>query len=179
MIACKTIIGFGAPTKAGTAATHGSPLGKDEIAGAREKLGWSHGPFDVPEPIFSAWRKVGARAAVGLPQVGEAPCRDGRALTAPSSTAASRATSRRPFGEAIGLRLQGQGRSRKALVGDAQVEQKVLEVINPVLPDTVGGSADLTGSNNTKTGLAEGQHAPTPPAATSTTASASTRWPRP
>ena len=61
MIACKTIIGFGAPTKAGTAATHGSPLGKDEVAGAREKLGWSHGPFDVPEPIFSAWRKVGAR----------------------------------------------------------------------------------------------------------------------
>ena len=61
MIACKTIIGFGAPTKAGTAATHGSPLGKDEVAGAREKLGWSHGPFDVPEPILSAWRKVGAR----------------------------------------------------------------------------------------------------------------------
>src|SRR5688572_19839247 len=61
MIACKTIIGFGAPTKAGTAATHGSPLGKDEIAGARTKLGWSHDAFDIPEPIFSAWRKIGAR----------------------------------------------------------------------------------------------------------------------
>ncbi|MBV9969324.1 MAG: transketolase family protein, partial [Xanthobacteraceae bacterium] len=50
LIACRTVIGFGAPTKAGTAATHGSPLGKDEVAGAREKLGWNHPPFDIPEP---------------------------------------------------------------------------------------------------------------------------------
>jgi len=56
LIACKTVIGYGAPTKAGTAATHGSPLGKDEIAGARQKLGWNHAPFDIPEAIFSAWR---------------------------------------------------------------------------------------------------------------------------
>jgi transketolase len=61
LIACKTVIGYGAPTKAGTAATHGSPLGKDEVAGARQKLGWNYPPFDIPEPIFSAWRKIGAR----------------------------------------------------------------------------------------------------------------------
>ena len=63
MIACKTIIGYGAPTKAGTAATHGSPLGKDEVAGARQKLGWPYPPFEIPEPIFTAWRKIGAQAA--------------------------------------------------------------------------------------------------------------------
>src|SRR6516225_5913925 len=59
MIACKTIIGYGAPTKAGTAATHGSPLGKDEVAGARQKLGWPYAPFEIPEPVFTAWRKIG------------------------------------------------------------------------------------------------------------------------
>src|SRR5947207_12042712 len=61
MIACKTIIGYGAPTKAGTAATHGSPLGKEEVAGARVKLGWTAPPFEIPEPIFTAWRKIGGR----------------------------------------------------------------------------------------------------------------------
>src|SRR5260370_11806438 len=60
LIACKTVIGYGAPTKAGTAATHGSPLGKDEVAGARHKLGWNYPPFDIPEPIFTALRKIGA-----------------------------------------------------------------------------------------------------------------------
>ncbi len=63
MIACKTIIGYGAPTKAGTAATHGSPLGKDEVAGARQKLGWAHEPFVVPDAIRAAWAKAGQRGA--------------------------------------------------------------------------------------------------------------------
>src|SRR5690242_7408673 len=61
MIACRTIIGFGAPKKQGTAATHGSPLGKDEIGGAREKLGWPYPPFEIPAAILDAWRQVGTR----------------------------------------------------------------------------------------------------------------------
>ena len=63
LIACRTVIGYGAPKKAGTAATHGSPLGAEEVAGAREKLGWSHAPFVVPNEILSAWRAVGERGA--------------------------------------------------------------------------------------------------------------------
>src|SRR5579864_2169258 len=62
LIACKTTIGFGAPTKAGKASAHGSPLGADEIKGAREKLGWTHAPFEIPADILSAWRKAGERS---------------------------------------------------------------------------------------------------------------------
>jgi transketolase len=61
MIACKTIIGFGAPTKAGTAAVHGSPLGAEEIKGARERLGWEYPPFVIPDDISAWWRGVGER----------------------------------------------------------------------------------------------------------------------
>ena len=62
LIACKTTIGFGAPTKAGKSSSHGSPLGADEIKGAREKLGWTHAPFEIPADILSAWRKAGERS---------------------------------------------------------------------------------------------------------------------
>ncbi|MPZ32244.1 MAG: transketolase [Rhodospirillales bacterium] len=149
MIACKTVIGFGAPTKAGTAATHGSPLGKDEVAGAREKLGWSHGPFDIPEPIFSAWRKVGARgksarrkwvkrhAAMAEPDRVEFDRRIKGDIPA-------------AVGEAIDA-FKAKVATEKPSWATRKSSQEVLEVINPVLPDTVGGSADLTGSNNTKT----------------------------
>uniref|UniRef100_UPI0026101720 1-deoxy-D-xylulose-5-phosphate synthase N-terminal domain-containing protein n=1 Tax=uncultured Kiloniella sp. TaxID=1133091 RepID=UPI0026101720 len=63
LIACKTVIGFGAPTKAGTSKTHGAPLGDDEIAGTREKIGWPHAPFEIPKNILKAWRAAGERGA--------------------------------------------------------------------------------------------------------------------
>ena len=66
LIACRTIIGYGAPKKQGTAATHGSPLGEDEVKGAREKLGWRHAPFEVPKPILASWRAAGSRHAADL-----------------------------------------------------------------------------------------------------------------
>ncbi len=149
LIACKTMIGYGAPTKAGTAATHGSPLGKDEIAGAREKLGWSHAPFDIPEAVFSAWRKVGARGKTARRKWTK------RHADMPAEDRAE--FDRRMKGdippavdEAIAA-FKTKIATDKPSWATRKSSQEVLEVINPVLPDTIGGSADLTGSNNTKT----------------------------
>src|SRR5690606_25051493 len=61
LIACKTVVGYGAPTKAGKSSTHGEPLGVDEIKGAREQLGWRAAPFEIPAPILDAWRALGAK----------------------------------------------------------------------------------------------------------------------
>jgi transketolase len=149
MIACKTVIGFGAPTKAGTAATHGSPLGKDEVAGARQKLGWSYPPFEIPEPIFTAWRKVGAR--------GKSQRRKWLKRHAAMPEADRAEFDRRlkgdipPEVDAAIVAFKSKVANEKPSWATRKASQEALEVINPVLPDTVGGSADLTGSNNTKT----------------------------
>ena len=147
LIACKTVIGYGAPTKAGTAATHGPPPGKDGIAGAPQKPSWSHGPFDIPEPIFSAWRKIGARGKTARRKWAK-------------RLAAVRAEERTEFarrqrgdlpasvGEAIAA-FKPKAATDKPAWATRKSSQEVLEVINPVLPDTIGGSADLTGSNTT------------------------------
>jgi transketolase len=149
MIACKTVIGYGAPTKAGTAATHGSPLGKDEVAGARQKLGWNYPPFDIPEPIFSAWRKIGAR--------GRSARRNWTKRHSAMADADRAEFDRRlkgdipaDVGEAIAA-FKAKVAAEKPSWATRKSSQEALEVINPILPDTVGGSADLTGSNNTKT----------------------------
>ena len=148
MIACKTIIGFGAPTKAGTAATHGSPLGKDEIAGARAKLGWNHPPFEIPDSILDAWRKVGKRGKsqrrkwekriAALPEADRAEFERRQKGVLPAAV-----------GDTIRA-FKNKLATDKPNWATRKSSQEVLEVVNPVLPDTIGGSADLTGSNNTK-----------------------------
>ena len=149
MIACKTIIGYGAPTKAGTAGAHGSPLGKDEIAGARQNLGWPYPPFDIPEPIFTAWRKAGAK--------GKSAWRKWAKRHAEMAEADRAEFDRRQSGDIpasvdeVIKAFKAKMAADKPSWATRKSSQEVLEVINPALPDTVGGSADLTGSNNTKT----------------------------
>jgi len=154
LIACKTVIGYGAPTKAGTAATHGSPLGKDEIAGARAKLGWNHGPFDIPEAIFSAWRKIGARGKSARRKWNK-----NLAAMAPEDRAEFDRRQKGELPPAVGEAIaafKAKLANDKPSWATRKSSQEALEVINPVLPDTIGGSADLTGSNNTKTATLKG-----------------------
>jgi transketolase len=146
LIACRTIIGYGAPTKAGTAATHGSPLGKEEVAGARERLGWHDEPFHVPQPILAAWRGFGARGAAlhdeWSRRLAADPARD--------------EFDRRILGNLPADFDAAVARLKRGFVAEApklatrQSSQKVLDGLTPVLPELLGGSADLTGSNNTK-----------------------------
>ncbi|MGH6960694.1 MAG: thiamine pyrophosphate-dependent enzyme, partial [Dongiaceae bacterium] len=146
LIACRTVIGYGAPKKAGTAATHGAPLGAEEIAGAREKLGWPHAPFVVPDPILAAWRAIGQRCK---------PAFD--AWKKRHDAHAERAEfDRRVGGEVLAAADLAINAVKKSAAAEApklatrQSSQKVLDALAPVMPELIGGSADLTGSNNTK-----------------------------
>ncbi len=147
LIACKTIIGFGAPTLAGTEKTHGSPLGEAEIAGARAALNWPHAPFVVPEAVLTPWRATGARGkAVRLAW-------EARLAALPPETrvafnAANHGTL--PTGWAAGLDALKREAAEKALnVATRKASQLALEKIVPAIPWIAGGSADLTGSNLT------------------------------
>jgi transketolase len=149
MIACRTVIGYGAPKKAGTASTHGSPLGDEEIAGAREKLGWSHPPFEVPEEILSAWRAAGVAHREAYEAWTEAAGRLDAAssehLVEPVDAKVAEDIVRAVAGIKTDFAAEG------AKLATRQSSQKVLERLMPVVPGLIGGSADLTGSVGTLT----------------------------
>ncbi len=154
LIACRTTIGYGAPTLAGTSKTHGSPLGEKEIAGAREQLGWPHAPFEIPAPILAAWRAIGARGKAA------AQAWDQRLAEAPAEQRAEferRVAGRLPEGWQGALKpLKDKVLAERPAVATRVASQKVLEALVPALPELLGGSADLTGSNNTKAGDMQG-----------------------
>jgi transketolase len=151
LIACRTVIGYGAPSKAGTAATHGSPLGEEEIKGAREKLGWEHPPFDVPKPVLAAWRAAGTRHRAAYEAWSQAAKRlDAQAravLTDPIDAKVEGAIA------AAITAIKSDFIREGAKLATRQSSQKVLEKLVPVVPGLIGGSADLTGSNGTLTKL--------------------------
>jgi transketolase len=149
MIDCRTHIGFGAPTKQDTKAAHGSPLGPDEIARIREIYGWAYPPFEVPNEIISAWRGIGARGAAAreawesqlgkLSGAKQAEFRRVIAGETPKKLAPAIAAFKKTISESA------------PKVATRKSSEMVLEVVNAVMPETLGGSADLTGSNNTLT----------------------------
>ena len=150
LIACRTTIAYGAPTKANTAAAHGSPLGASEIEGARARLGWTYPPFEVPAPILERWRAIGTK---------------GGSLR----SAWQRRLSALPAEQRAEFRRRSEGKlpkegwlgavtaykaelcAAKPNIATRVASQNALEVLTKSIPELLGGSADLTGSNNTKT----------------------------
>ncbi|MEM9494959.1 MAG: transketolase [Pseudomonadota bacterium] len=147
LIACKTVIGKGAPTKAGTAGAHGAPLGADEIEGARSALGWPHAPFEIPEDILSAWRAAGAR---GREDRDAWEARLASNANGEAFSAALRGDYARDLAPAIAAHKKALSSEPKK-VATRKASEMALNVVNDAVAEMVGGSADLTGSNNTKT----------------------------
>ncbi len=149
LIAAKTTIGFGAPTKAGSSKVHGSPLGDEEIAATRKALGWAYKPFEVPSEVLDAWRVAGLNAGRKR--------KDWEKRLASAGAERRGEFERRMRGELPGGLEQAIGDYKKKLAADKpkvatrKSSEMALEVINGVVPETIGGSADLSGSNNTKT----------------------------
>ena len=145
LIACRTIIGMGAPNKAGTSGIHGAPLGEAEIAATREALGWEAGPFEIPGDVLEDWRAAPARARAAR-TAWEAR------LAASSHRAAFEAAMAADL-KAVSAAVEAH---KKALSEDQPklatrvASQKALDAIHAATPLLMGGSADLTGSNNTK-----------------------------
>jgi transketolase len=147
LIACKTKIGFGAPTKEGTAATHGAPLGEDEIAAARENQDWPHAPFEIPAGVLGAWREVGGRGAA-VRQDWEGRLEKSR----------KKKEFKRITGGELPKGWQDALNEHKKTVSEEapdwatrKASGEALAVLTGIIPEMIGGSADLTGSVNTKT----------------------------
>ncbi len=151
LIACRTIIGYGAPKKQGTASTHGSPLGASEIEGARDLLHWRHAPFEVPRPILASWRAAGTRNRAAYANWERAAFRLDAEASAHLADPID-APVRAKIAAAVNT-LKGEFSREAAKLATRQSTQKVLEALVPVVPALIGGSADLTGSNGTLTKL--------------------------
>ncbi|WP_324742799.1 transketolase [Tsuneonella sp. CC-YZS046] len=145
LVACRTIIGKGAPNKQGSHNVHGSPLGGDEIAATREALGWTAAPFEVPGDVLADWRSLGAKGASARSEW------EGRlAADARGAELSRRMNGDLPAGDAVQQGLQALF-AEPQTVATRKASELVLEVLTLLIPEMVGGSADLTGSNNTKT----------------------------
>ena len=144
LIRCRTVIGYGAPSKQGTAATHGAPLGAEEVAAARKELGWDSPAFEIPDDVLAAWRKAGERG-----QAGHVEWRRRLEASGMRDDFYARLSGKpdeswlKPYLDSL-LANPPKVATRKA-------SEMALEAINPVVTATIGGSADLTGSNNTRT----------------------------
>ena len=148
MIACRTVIGFGSPNKQGTAATHGAPLGSDEIIATRSELGWPHDPFTIPKAISNAWQNAGAR--------GKADRTAWAARLNRIDTVQKQAFERQMNGvlpadwQDVFQALKKSIADEPKKIATRQASQITLDALVAAIPEMIGGSADLTGSNLTK-----------------------------
>ncbi len=145
LIACNTIIGLGAPKKAGTAGVHGSPLGSDEAAGAKAALGWTSPPFTIPDDVAQRWQEAGTRGASARRSWLKRLARHSQRADFERAMAGKLPDN---WHEAVATLKQDIADTRPKIASRAS-SQKALEALVPATPELVGGSADLTGSNLT------------------------------
>ena len=149
IISCKTIIGFGSPNKSGKASSHGSPLGDDEIALVRKKLKWNSAPFEIPQEILDEWREIGNK--------GEQLEKNWLQIINKKNPKIKNELNK--FKEKLDLsglesliqKEKGKYFETKPSLATRQCSMAAIEKISAFLPQLIGGSADLSGSNNTKT----------------------------
>ena len=149
IISCKTIIGFGSPNKSGKASSHGSPLGDEEIKLVRNKLKWQSQPFAIPEKILEAWREIGKNGASIEKKWEEVLNKKNPNIR--SELEAMINHSNLDSLEKIIKKEKEKYFNSKPVMATRQCSSSVIEVISELLPELIGGSADLSGSNNTKT----------------------------
>ncbi|UZE48404.1 transketolase [Rhodopseudomonas sp. P2A-2r] len=150
LIACKTTIGFGAPTRAGTSKAHGEPLGAEELAGAKKALGWNYGPFEIPDDVLAAWRAVGKQGATA--HVDWQERFDARPDAERAEFMRRVIDRKRPEGLNDAIRaLKKQLVDAPQTIATRKASELALEALVAVMPELLLGSADLTPSNNTRT----------------------------
>jgi transketolase len=155
MIACKTTIGFGAPTKAGTSKAHGEALGAEELAGAKKALGWNYGAFEIPDDVLMAWRNVGKQGARAHADWNSRF--DAKPDTLRSEFMRRVIDRKRPEAlPEVFRKLKEKLVAEPPTIATRKASELVLDVLVPAMPELLLGSADLTPSNNTRTkGLKE------------------------
>jgi transketolase len=148
LIACRTVIGFGAPNRQGSEKAHGTPLGADEVEKTRVALGWPHQPFVIPDDVMAQWRKIGARGQTARRDWIE---RTRRLNTAPRSAFHDGLNRRMPCGYQAAMdQLRTRFGTERPNIATRQASQLVIDAIAEALPNLLGGSADLTHSNLTR-----------------------------
>jgi transketolase len=147
LIACRTVIGKGAPTKAGSHKVHGAPLGADEVAAARKAMDWPHEPFEVPATVRDAWQAIAGRGATARKDWKRR--KSGHPWSAEFDRSLAPVDADYLSGQMTAYKIGLSAEAPK--VATRKASEMALEIVNAALPNAVGGSADLTGSNNTRT----------------------------
>ncbi len=149
LISCKTIIGYGSPNKSGKSSSHGAPLGEEEIKLAREKLKWPHPAFEIPKEILNEWREIGAKGEKlekeWLRELNKARAEVKKTFNELNNKIFKNDLNKIIYSEKV------KYYEDKPSMATRQCSMKVIESLNKLIPNLIGGSSDLSGSNNTKT----------------------------